>query len=290
MNRTRRIRSVFALCLLPLLAAPMEAARACTAVWARFASVQDYNATLREAAPVFLELGFEEEAACAGASISLTPTNGGSIRLDGPGGALDLETRSAEVGGGSSLRSTVDLREARGAQGGRSLEVFRIRPNQFVASGPYVREFDLLINGAPQSAAQPELRVFVAPVARFLTPEQPLRVDFGNLGADPFSSQGAARERPRGDVRFLYQATAPVTMLVTSRHDGKLVHEQGAELTPIAYEVAINGTSMPLGAQKEVHMRSGDRNPGLIEITLDQIGYRYAGNYEDRLTIQITGE
>lgn len=286
MRTIRRFQGLVALGVGALaLCAPSGAAQACAPVFAQFASLQDYNAADYEAEPVFLEIAFEDEAACAGASIALTPEGGGDLSLETSGGVLRLETRNGGVG---ARESVVGLREARGTPDRRSLQVFRIPPHQFVVSGAYSRTFDLAVNGVTLPDRQVTLDLFVAPVARFLAPEEPRRIDFGDLGADPLRRN--AEGGPTGRASFLYQATSSVMMRVTSVNDGKLAHEEGLAFTPIAYTVDVNGTTLPMGQEREVYMKPGARNSGLIEVKLEDIGYRYAGRYADRLTISIVGD
>ncbi|WP_157755624.1 hypothetical protein [Neomegalonema perideroedes] len=284
MTCARRLRVAFAFGSGVLAAG---AAQACEASWAEFAALGDYDATSAQASPVYLEVGFKDEEACARASVSLVPAT------DAPAAAYRSRSARLVGAGGRMLRLEANgdaphgSRSGRSVGGARSFPVFRIAPHQFEPSGVYAESFQLLIDGKPQGAFNPELRVFVAPAALFRATEIPLEIDFGSLSSGP-----AQERRPvivSGNVKFLYQATSSATMIVKSDGDGRLIHERGAEFTPIRYSVTINGAPMALGVRREVDLKPGAQGTGLIEVTLENIGMRYAGKYADRLTVSIVG-
>lgn len=138
MTCARRLRVAFAFGSGVLAAG---AAQACEASWAEFAALGDYDATSAQASPVYLEVGFKDEEACARASVSLVPATDApaaayrsrSARLVGAGGRmLRLEANGDAPHGSHSGRSV---------GGARSFPVFRIAPHQFEPSGVYAESF-----------------------------------------------------------------------------------------------------------------------------------------------------
>ncbi len=242
---------------------------------------------------LLIEIVNEGGSACR-LSLGLEAANGDRLQLRGPGGSIAYRLRPRrdgfDRGPGPFARN---LNVAVGANGSLRLPIaVEIAPGVVVPPGHYDDLLQLRLFGrdgaalSDQESVRLELEVIAQAQANIAGSAGRFRagpafgvIDFGVLETG---------ERRRAALQI--RSNTEVSVRVRSEHGGELQHVRHPDLPGIPYTARFDGTRVDLAATTELVRRppghlAGARYP--LEITIGEVGPRFAGRYRDTLTISI---
>lgn len=231
--------------------------------------------------PVQIRVGAVPEG-CERPRIRFLPTTGGQLDFAGPGGRLNgrFARRTGDLRrDGNTARLTRPATERLLRTGSLEIDLAEILRGQYEAPGVYRKDVSVEIDGVLRGVF--DLDVTVRPVIAFArgTSSRPVALDFAELEPG---------ERVR--TSFFFRSNATVEVTAISQNGGVLTNEANPALSPIPYEMALNGRSVALTAPATltVENRPGRQVfTGNLELTIGSFDRAWAGDYGDVLTLEL---
>lgn len=270
------------------LAAPLAAQGACPGgyqVTARQSSGQDYDPN--QANRMILQLNLQATdprvpRSCTSQDVTIIPQSGTTFSFVNGGYELGfVQLNSGLVSEANVTRFRLNGRARSRLVRGEAidLDLFEISAGQFPAAGEYRGTVLVQIgNRLPQAVL---FTILVRPAIKFLAEQGATTRDlsFGEV--------------TRGSVlrtAVFYQSNAAVSITVTSQNRGRLVHDDGPGVPPIAYSLFYDGARVDLSSPSQINHPfrglAATRDEMVLEVPPGDA--RFAGNYRDVLTLNYT--
>jgi hypothetical protein len=220
--------------------------------------------------------------ACMGVQIEIKPVGAQSFPFDLSNGSASLNTDFDRSASSFRVQNAIRLTPQARAQivAGEAVTILigEIDAGQYTRSGLYSAQVEIEAGDALQNTT---VSTTVRPVMRL-----------ARSSADGVESieLGDPRNGATGSTTFFYRTNADIALTVTSEHQGKLVHTEGAS-TVIPYTASIGGQPLILNAGP-ANVNLAYSSLGLqsreVTVTVPPTGPVYAGRYNDTLTLSFT--